>query len=139
MCVTTGVNASVLNTKNMVLNYLQIKNALIEGNADQAKEISNNVLNDIETFINIKEQKKIYDAVFKIANTNEIEKQRKSFAVLSVELWSLIKSDKNIGMTLFYHYCPMKKFYWISEFDDIKNPYYGKQMLTCGVSKESNK
>jgi hypothetical protein len=25
-----------------------------------------------------------------------------------------------------------KNGYWISEIKDIKNPYYGSEMLTCG-------
>jgi hypothetical protein len=30
-----------------------------------------------------------------------------------------------------------KNGYWISEVKDIKNPYYGAEMLTCGgISKE---
>jgi len=33
---------------------------------------------------------------------------------------------------LYQQYCPMKKSYWLSKDAAIKNPYYGKQMLTCG-------
>ncbi len=27
--------------------------------------------------------------------------------------------------------------YWLSKTSDIKNPYYGKKMLTCGEVKDS--
>ena len=37
---------------------------------------------------------------------------------------------------IYRDYCPMydqgKSGYWISETKDIKNPYYGSEMLTCG-------
>jgi hypothetical protein len=31
----------------------------------------------------------------------------------------------------------MKKATWLSETNAIKNPYYGKQMLTCGKTTET--
>jgi hypothetical protein len=33
----------------------------------------------------------------------------------------------------------MAKKSWISESSTIKNPYFGKKMLTCGVTKETLK
>lgn len=29
-----------------------------------------------------------------------------------------------------------KGAYWLSESEEIKNPYYGEVMLTCGETKE---
>jgi hypothetical protein len=29
-------------------------------------------------------------------------------------------------------YCPMKRSFWLSGGQDIKNPYFGNTMLTCG-------
>jgi len=29
--------------------------------------------------------------------------------------------------------------YWLSETPDIRNPYYGEEMLTCGETKETLK
>jgi hypothetical protein len=39
--------------------------------------------------------------------------------------------------TLYQQYCPMKKAYWLSETPTIKNPYYGKEMPTCGKTTET--
>jgi hypothetical protein len=33
----------------------------------------------------------------------------------------------------------MKKMYWLSSEAAIKNPYYGKMMLTCGSVTETIK
>jgi hypothetical protein len=30
----------------------------------------------------------------------------------------------------------MKKAYWLQKKGDIQNPYYGKEMLECGVIEE---
>ena len=47
------------------------------------------------------------------------------------------------GQALYYDYFPMynkgKDGYWISEVKDIKNPYLGKAMPTCGSVKEELK
>lgn len=73
-------------------------------------------------------------------NSGKIADQRKQFAALSQNMTYLIQmfdTDKK----LYQDYCPMynhgKNGYWISEVKDIKNPYYGAEMLTCGgISKE---
>ena len=37
---------------------------------------------------------------------------------------------------MYKQFCPMafegKGGYWVSTSEDIKNPYYGDKMLTCG-------
>jgi len=44
---------------------------------------------------------------------------------------------------VYYQFCPMaidnKGAYWLSEESDIKNPYFGDAMLTCGETKETLK
>lgn len=40
---------------------------------------------------------------------------------------------------VYYQYCPMKKAYWLSMEKEIKNPYYGSSMLTCGKVIETKK
>ena len=68
-----------------------------------------------------------------------IDHQREHFEVLSNDLndlISLIGTDKK----LYQDFCPMyndgKGANWISEIEDIQNPYYGNKMLTCGEIKK---
>ncbi|MCG9791470.1 DUF3347 domain-containing protein [Flavobacterium algicola] len=77
----------------------------------------------------------IEETVAITANSEKIANQRKQFAALSQNMTYLIQmfdTDK----ILYQDYCPMygegKNGYWISEVKDIKNPYYGAEMLTCG-------
>ncbi len=48
-----------------------------------------------------------------------------------------IKSDK----TLYLEYCPMaddnKGEYWLSDKEEIANPYFGQQMPKCGEVKKT--
>jgi Cu(I)/Ag(I) efflux system membrane fusion protein len=57
--------------------------------------------------------------------------------------YKTLKSFGLMGKTVFYQFCPMmndgKGAYWLSETKDIRNPYYGEAMLTCGETKETLK
>jgi Cu(I)/Ag(I) efflux system membrane fusion protein len=72
----------------------------------------------------------------KIAASDKIEEQRAQFDFLSQ---ALIKSVKVFGIgeaTLYVQHCPMANGNngadWLSAQENIKNPYFGDQMLTCG-------
>ncbi len=77
-----------------------------------------------------------------ISATNDLEKQRKIFANLSNEIYSLIKVSK-FDNAVYYQYCPManggKGANWLSKESDIRNPYYGSAMMTCGKTVETIK
>ena len=75
-----------------------------------------------------------------IQSENDIEKQRLAFADFNEIFY---KSVKHFGLkdkTVYYQFCPMardsKGAYWLSEINEIKNPYFGKVMLNCGETKE---
>ncbi|NQX38045.1 Protein of unknown function [Pedobacter steynii] len=76
----------------------------------------------------------------KISNAADIEVQRTAFAALSADFIERVKaSGVNTG-EIYVEYCPMamndKGASWLSNEKDIKNPYYGESMLTCGEVKE---
>ena len=133
-------------------DYLKLKNALTKddskGAAEAGKKLFSTLKNtkgdQVEAALQA-QYMTIVDGATKQADqissgTANIEKQRKDFALLSKDMHDLItmfKTDKK----LYQDYCPMydqgKSGYWISEIKDIKNPYYGSEMLTCGgITKE---
>ena len=66
---------------------------------------------------------------------------RKSFNQISESIINMEIGFKPNNETLYVLHCPMannnKGGDWISASKEVKNPYYGKAMLTCGeVSKE---
>ena len=76
------------------------------------------------------------------SNAGNIKHQREHFDMLSKDMYDLVKSF-GTGQTLYHAFCPMyndnKGAYWISETKEIKNPYFGKEMPTCGEVKEEIK
>ncbi|HHL52195.1 MAG TPA: DUF3347 domain-containing protein, partial [Flammeovirgaceae bacterium] len=47
------------------------------------------------------------------------------------------------GLNIYYQFCPMARdgagANWLSRDKDIRNPYFGEAMLTCGETKETLK
>jgi membrane fusion protein, copper/silver efflux system len=75
-----------------------------------------------------------------LSGLNDIEDQRKQFQFISNALIDVIKIFGIEGSDLYVQYCPMamdnKGGDWIAQDTQIKNPYYGEKMLTCGSVKE---
>ena len=86
-------------------------------------------------FIGIR-KKLVLDAG-KIAATRDLDKQREDFASLSLNFYSLVKLVKLSSQPIYQDYCPMKGMYWLSDVENIRNPYYGRMMLTCGSVTET--
>jgi Protein of unknown function (DUF3347) len=70
----------------------------------------------------------------------DIEAQRASFSKLSENMYKSIKAYGLGGATAFYEFCPMafnnEGGYWLSNVAEIRNPYFGDKMLTCGSVQE---
>lgn len=137
-------------TKALLNAYYDIKNALVNDDASLAasKAVAFDKLLDSvpakampaaesAAFMNLKD-KLALDAR-NISATKEISRQREYLANFSSNLFKLAKAVKLTAEPVYYVYCPMKKSYWLADNASVKNPYFGKQMLTCGAVKETLK
>jgi len=79
--------------------------------------------------------KPINEGLTTIASSENIADQRKAYSGVSEGLYKSVKAF-GVGETVYYQHCPMAKSSWLSNSEDIKNPYYGSMMLTCGSTKE---
>lgn len=72
---------------------------------------------------------------------NNIDMQRKHYKELSAAMIKLAKSLQKVGGKYYIQFCPMYDenagAFWISKEKQIRNPYYGDMMLTCGETKDS--
>ena len=80
--------------------------------------------------------KKIDTAAAQLASATEIGDARTKFATLSeaVEDYmadNQIKAPEGVRVAV----CPMVQKPWLQKGEAIENPYYGKEMLTCGSFK----
>jgi len=75
-----------------------------------------------------------------IETSTDIAAQREAFSTLSGNLYKSIKAYGLGGTTAYYEFCPMafdnQGAYWLSDAKEIRNPYFGDEMLTCGSVQE---
>lgn len=127
--------------------YIGIKDALVADNGKEASEQAEKLLhfwNSTNQSALKGQQLKVWqetgsqikNAAASIAKTNLVSEQRSQLNALSVSLFAFLKAMDGMGATVYLQYCPMKKAYWLSNEMAIRNPYYGKKMLTCGNIKE---
>ncbi len=146
-------NAKV-SIKEIVNNYLQLKNAFTKDNSTDAATVGTIMEATFTNFDNTSlnaDQRKTFEDIADDArehaehigkNGGNIEHQREHFEMLSKDMYDLVKAFGG-GQVLYKDFCPMynkgKGAFWISETKEIKNPYLGKDMPTCGVVKETMK
>ncbi|MBO9199608.1 MULTISPECIES: DUF3347 domain-containing protein [Niastella] len=148
----TNVDAGVATyMKQLTDNYLQIKNALVGGKAEEAGNAAKKLSAAIKGFdksLLAADQKKVYDqyeaglkenAEHIAQSSNNLEHQRERFADMSEGLYAVVKAFGG-GKTLYHDHCPMAKngngAMWLSETKEIKNPYFGEKMMECGEVEE---
>lgn len=145
---------STVTIKEIVSNYLQLKNAFTKDNTNDAATAGKALETSLKNFDKSSltaEQKKTFediesDAVEHAehigANAGKLAHQREHFDMLSKDVYDLVKAF-GAGQTLYKDFCPMyndnKGAIWLSETKEIKNPYLGKAMPTCGTMKEELK
>ncbi|MFA9186900.1 DUF3347 domain-containing protein [Flavobacterium sp. FBOR7N2.3] len=144
--VSDAVKASI-STEAIINGYLKIKNALANDKSKEATAAANDFEKAVSATNSSKIDSKLVDKYTTITesakkqagliatNDGKIVQQRMYFAVLSKDITSLIATF-GTSKKLYQDYCPMynegKNGYWISEIKEIRNPYYGSEMLTCG-------
>lgn len=144
-----SINSFLIN--EMVTGYLNLKNALTLDNSKDAAHAGESLITAMSKInvnsLTIEIQPVYKDLAEDITehakhigdNAGKIEHQREHFAILSRDINDLLENFKT-DKKLYQDFCPMydggKGAIWISETKEIKNPYYGSKMLTCGSVKK---
>ena len=75
-------------------------------------------------------------------NAGKIDHQREHLDIMSADFYDLLK-DFGTPKPVYKIFCPMfndnKGAFWLSDSREVKNPYYGKEMLSCGEVQEEIK
>lgn len=119
-------------------HYVHLSTALINGDMAEAKIAGN----AIETGArDMEEGAKLADAAARITASADIELQRTAYSDLSDNFITLVKKSGLSSGILYVDFCPMamndKGGYWLSANKEIKNPYFGDKMMTCGEIKDT--
>ena len=151
----SGDNSNTAESmKEMVGQYLQMKNALVNDNGKDAAAAGNAFvasMGKMEKTTLSPDKFKIWDNLSDDANEmaqhvgmngSKLDHQREHFEMLSNDMYDMVKAFGG-GQVLYKDFCPMynnnKGAIWLSDIKEIKNPYFGKKMPTCGSVKEEIK
>ena len=131
--------------------YLDLKNALVATDDAKAKTVAASLiqkLGDVDDEKMTEDQKAFFHSLHEKIKTDAehiteagIDHQREHFSSMSNQMFKLVKSFQANQKQVYYDFCPMafdnKGAYWLSETEEIKNPYFGEKMMNCGSVKET--
>ena len=128
------------DTAKVYQAYLTVKDDLVNTDGKAAQKSAAQLS---ETLSSIKGCTEATDLTKRMAATNDIKSQRILFLQVSQDVIPLVKGMKDKAEPIYVAYCPMaddgRGGYWLSAQKEIKNPYYGSEMLECGEVKEEIK
>ncbi|MDB4584058.1 efflux RND transporter periplasmic adaptor subunit [Draconibacterium sp.] len=139
---------------NVYENYLKMKDAFVASEAHQVMVAAQDVkksLNKVDMGLLkgdahmawMEQLKTLESTINTISKLMDIEKQRTEFARFNLAFYKSLKMFGLKNETAYYQYCPManrdKGAYWFSESEEIRNPYFGDEMLQCGETRETIK
>ncbi|WP_417358043.1 DUF3347 domain-containing protein [Flavobacterium sp.] len=144
------MNLQDSGAQKIVADYMALKDALVATNKDEAAKAGKQLETSLKSFdissYTAEQQEELKDIIddakehAEHISRSEIDHQREHFKTLSKDIIDLV-AITGTENTLYQQFCPMYDggSAWISMSKDIKNPYYGDKMLTCGkVQKEIN-
>lgn len=137
--LTTGTVKLKDDRLNAVyLQYIQLTDALIEADVDAAK-IAANAIEAGAT--GVTGGKTLASAAARISAASTVQTQRKAYGSLSGDMMRLVKESGLAEGQVHVQYCPMafdnEGATWMSSTREIRNPYMGESMLSCGETQES--
>ncbi len=140
----------------MLDSYFQLKDQFIKENDTLITKGTEQLIADMNAAAGVMSELKADSSIVATAKTyttgisneltavkqeKDIEERRKSFQVLSEQLYDLIRTVKYDRAVVYHQYCPMAfndaGAFWLSNSSDIRNPYLPKKMLICGEVKDS--
>lgn len=145
----TQSNNKNAETATILDAYFEIKNGLVADSKENTAKGGTALLAAFSKFDMTKVPENAHKEYMEIQESakehaehivkSPIDHQREHFEALSTDITDLIAllgTDK----VIYQDYCPMannnKGANWLSEVKEIKNPYFGSKMLTCGSVKK---
>lgn len=135
------------NTEGMpavLVEYIEIKNALVKDNYEQARQEATDFQNALGTADQLSEAQKadLRQSASQLAQVQDIEALREQFSALSRQLYQVVQANEELtDKTLYWQHCPMalngQGANWLSLEENVQNPFMGQRMPGCGSVQET--
>lgn len=122
--------------KSILSSYFSVKDALVKTDAKEAKSALAKLLENIGS-----ELEEMKSLTKEMHEKEDVEEIRSDFDDLSQQVYVLVKENSdNKDQTVYKQFCPMafnnEGAFWLSDKEEIRNPYFGDKMLKCGKVQE---
>ena len=148
----SGINPTFKSQLTKVYNaYLEMKNAFVETDAKKVADEAKDVIKALKSvdmallehdphMVWMEHLETLNRTIDAISKSNDIKKQRNEFIEFNLVFYKSLKLFGLNNVTTYFQYCPManndKGAYWFSNVEEIRNPYFGDVMMSCGEVKE---
>ncbi|MDQ7918295.1 DUF3347 domain-containing protein [Mesonia sp. MT50] len=146
-----AMNDSQESSSEVILkDYFNLKDALVNDDQAKAKDLGMTLTTSLKSFdvsnYSESEQTELKDIIEDATEhaehiaKSEIKHQREHFKTLSKDMTDMV-AITGTEVKLYEQFCPMYDggTAWLSTKEEVRNPYYGSQMLKCGkVQREIN-
>ncbi len=127
--------------------YFDIKNGLVDSNVGKSTVSARNLselLKATDSSLLTGEaletwkdwEKQLQSSLKSFVSAKDLNAQRELFGTLSDTLISAVGFFGANNRELYINHCPMAQdgngAHWLSEFEEVKNPYFGEAMMNCG-------
>jgi len=138
-------------TKEAIRVYLKLKDALVNSDAAKSKKAGSQLLDQLKRIPSTIDQADRREkwmsmqglaerGALKLSETEELKVQRQAFEEVSEAFIFWLRHFQIEFNTIYLQYCPMAFDFdgadWISAQEEIRNPYFGDEMLKCGTIEE---
>ncbi|SDS02724.1 efflux RND transporter periplasmic adaptor subunit [Christiangramia echinicola] len=125
---------------NVLGHYFELKDALVDSNPNSAANAAKSAIKALPDSslqgMAAGHLGKVKEMLEAISKNNDLENQRSHFIILSENMIALATNIDQLERSVFVQHCPMansnKGADWLSQSSEVRNPYYGDAMLTCG-------
>ncbi|MEO8173882.1 MAG: DUF3347 domain-containing protein [Sediminibacterium sp.] len=151
-----SANSEVFNQSftQLLTDYYSLKDNFIAEKEEEIVQSAKNLevsadslkLTELKADSNLVNTAKIYSLgisaeIKGLLGEKDLEAKRKSFQMISDQLYDLIRTVRYDRAIVYHDYCPMafndQGANWLSNTAAIRNPYIPKKMITCGEVKDS--
>lgn len=135
-------------------DYLDMKNAFVKTDAKKVASEAKDVIASLKSvdmgllkgdahMLWMEHLETLNSTIGAISKSEDIEKQRQYFVKFNNVFYKSVTMFGLQNVTAYYQYCPManddKGAYWMSDVEEIRNPYFGDAMMSCGEIKKTLK
>ncbi len=132
------VQGAAINDDTVIGAYLLLKDALVKSDAEESKRRATTLAERLAAAENAAASE-LQASVQAFVASKNLKEQRQHFFTLSNAMIAFVEAGGKAPGALYVQHCPMAFDFtgadWISNTREIRNPYFGDEMLTCGFVK----